>query len=77
MRTVARAPAYPLMLMLDLYAFGRPDGGRGALPKSCEVDWVRGWRARRPGDPSRGVTSVRGIPARGVFWTLACALGAG
>jgi hypothetical protein len=43
-RTVATAPGYPLMLMLDLYAFARPDGGRGALPKSCEVDWVRGWR---------------------------------
>lgn len=47
-RTVARAPAYPLMLMLDLYAFGRPDGGRGVLPKTCDVDWVRGWRAGPP-----------------------------
>ncbi|MGC5170321.1 glycoside hydrolase family 16 protein [Microbacterium sp. DT81.1] len=50
-RSVARAPAYPLMLMLDLYAFARPDGGRGALPKSCEVDWVRGWRPAAP-EPS-------------------------
>jgi hypothetical protein len=43
-RTVEQAPGYPLMLMLDLYAFEQPDGGRGALPKSCQVDWVRGWR---------------------------------
>jgi len=43
-RTVGRAPAYRLMLMLDLYAFERPGGGRGVLPKSCAVDWVRGWR---------------------------------
>ena len=50
-RAVARAPAYPLMLMLDLYAFGRPEGGRGALPKSCEIDWVRGWR-RAPSPPA-------------------------
>jgi hypothetical protein len=42
-RRVADAPAYPLMLMLDLYAFTREDGSRGALPKRADIDWVRGW----------------------------------
>lgn len=42
-REVAVAPTYPLMLMLDLYAFTRADGSRGTLPKLAEIDRVRGW----------------------------------
>jgi hypothetical protein len=53
-REVAQSPAYPMQLMLNVYAFSG-DGPRSPAdeyPKEFLVDWVRGWR-RRPTRISR------------------------
>ncbi|WP_198295465.1 glycoside hydrolase family 16 protein [Diaminobutyricimonas sp. LJ205] len=44
--SVAQSPAYPMQLMLDIYEFEA--GANDAYPKEFLVDWVRGYRPRRP-----------------------------
>lgn len=43
---VRQSPAYPMQLMLDVYAFPAPDGGPppGPYPKELVVEHVRGYR---------------------------------
>lgn len=45
-RHLHQAPDYPLLLMLDLFATGRP---RGLYPKTATIHAVRGWRRELPG----------------------------
>lgn len=56
---VAQSPAYPMQLMLNVYAFPAPDGGPppGPWPKDFVVEHVRGYR--RADGPS-GLTGGAG-----------------
>ena len=58
-REVARSPAYPMQLMLNVYEFATgpaPTSAADRYPKEFLVDWVRGWRhdqtADQPGSNS-------------------------
>ena len=48
-RAVDQLPAYPVMLLLNIYEFPVDDDQRSAAdyPKACEVDWVRISQRRR------------------------------
>ena len=43
-RVVPQSPAYPMQLMLSLYAFPDADAQPGRYPKEFVVDFVRGYR---------------------------------
>ena len=49
-RVVQQSPAYPMQLLLDVYAFPGDDGAPppGPWPKELVVDSLRGWRPRGP-----------------------------
>jgi hypothetical protein len=52
-RRIAQAPAYPLLLLVDLFEIGSP---QGSYPKSAVVHSVRGWAggtSRGPARPDR------------------------
>ena len=52
-RVVQQSPAYPMQLLLDVYAFPGDDGGPppGPWPKELVVDSFRGWRPATPSPP--------------------------